>query len=876
MLSPIVIAELKAKYSQTTLSVVLCNGLSPVGQCPREVSAQSDQPAYLQGTDTSIIVFPPASDNPSGDNRLNSIKFNIEQALALSATQSINITSKQMIFPIAEELSILSAVPLLYLLPVPMRNHWVTLHYDPTTQTAVVIDSRPRINSQSYNLEPMRAALQEGLTLLGLTVNSISLTCQNVQQDDIHCGAWTAANIMTLANGEPLTRESLPTTTQVVEANTLLANKEPHNVIYNLSSLHTDADDDLPDCEYEEEEENSQPMTDASLGGKKVTLRKNDSLGSFGTTTTEGSSNDDLVGMPDAVDEAFSEEKQLQWLDAAEQEFFLCMHYPKKQLDGMFARENIRFNGEHIKTALKPLPSDFNLQGMLTELEAKYPNIKEFGQTAPSDRFSFASRGHPYPKLQQIGIADTILDSLSLSDAIRYETAFFNAASIEASHLACTKFQTGQEFTGEEEERYMKARAARNSFEQRLDSHLKQLILNEYAVKSAVLPAETGQFLRRTRAGGQLFPGDLAPISEGHESLSSSVASLAPTMPVLKEIATQTDVSRADMQKAEQLIDSLQTSLMIKGEEYTGLLNSEQQKPLAAQARIEELEVQNSQPDLIAQARISELEGLSVTEKALTEAAQTQISELTEQMTQQGQTAQARVLELEELNAQPDLIAQARITELEGLSATEKALTQTAQARISELEGLSVTEKTLTQTAQAQVLELEERSAHQGRTAQTRITELQERIAQQSLTAQTRALEVEGLNITKQTRILELEEQNAQQALLGQSAFPINQQQTQATVDEAQNLSDEAINQEPHSFLKGISLEILGGFAAVIGISAVALAITALCAGTLGLIPAASCIIAGVALATTGFFSIQKGAVDVLHVTEQHQPNALH
>ena len=58
----------------------------------------------------------------------------------------------------------------------------------------------------------------------------------------------------------------------------------------------------------------------------------------------------------------------------------------------------------------------------------------------------------------------------------------------------------------------------------------------------------------------------------------------------------------------------------------------------------------------------------------------------------------------------------------------------------------------------------------------------------------------------------------------------------------------------------GLTLEILGGFSAVVGIAAVALAVTALMMGTVGTLPAAGVIVASSLLGIAGFFGVTKGA----------------
>lgn len=75
--------------------------------------------------------------------------------------------------------------------------------------------------------------------------------------------------------------------------------------------------------------------------------------------------------------------------------------------------------------------------------------------------------------------------------------------------------------------------------------------------------------------------------------------------------------------------------------------------------------------------------------------------------------------------------------------------------------------------------------------------------------------------------------------------------------------------------LSGLSYEILGGFIAVMGISAVALAIAALSMASLGALPAAVLIVGGALLAAGGFFCGHKGALLSVAETQCAQQCAL-
>ncbi|NDH66938.1 MAG: hypothetical protein EBY22_03325, partial [Gammaproteobacteria bacterium] len=67
----------------------------------------------------------------------------ITQVLAQAKPHLIVDATKCFVFPLAEERGALLSWG-------PSRKHWVTLHYDPSTQIATVIDSRPTLVSYWY------------------------------------------------------------------------------------------------------------------------------------------------------------------------------------------------------------------------------------------------------------------------------------------------------------------------------------------------------------------------------------------------------------------------------------------------------------------------------------------------------------------------------------------------------------------------------------------------------------------------------------------------------------------------------------------------------------------------------------------------------
>ncbi len=138
------------------------------------------------------IVFPPCSDTEGTGMET------ITQVLAQAKPHLIVDSTKCFVFPLAEERGALLSWG-------PSRKHWVTLHYDPSTQIATVIDSRPTLVSYWYICQPIHNFLNAGLMALDLPpVQKFNVVYQGIQHDDIRCGPWTAANIEGLACGRTL------------------------------------------------------------------------------------------------------------------------------------------------------------------------------------------------------------------------------------------------------------------------------------------------------------------------------------------------------------------------------------------------------------------------------------------------------------------------------------------------------------------------------------------------------------------------------------------------------------------------------------------------------------------------------------------------
>ncbi|MEI6094241.1 MAG: hypothetical protein WCR08_02055 [Gammaproteobacteria bacterium] len=181
--------QLNSRYKSEQMRKVLAASLR---LCPRTFYTNGGvlSPYFYEGE--HAIVFPPCSDTDGTGMET------ITQVLAQAKPHLIAPASKCFLFPLAEERGA-------FLSWGPSRKHWVTLHYDPSTQIATVIDSRPTLVSYWYICQPIHDFLNAGLMALDLPpVKKFNVVYQGIQHDDIRCGPWTAANIEGLACGRTL------------------------------------------------------------------------------------------------------------------------------------------------------------------------------------------------------------------------------------------------------------------------------------------------------------------------------------------------------------------------------------------------------------------------------------------------------------------------------------------------------------------------------------------------------------------------------------------------------------------------------------------------------------------------------------------------
>ena len=185
-------SDLSGRYTPSVMRALLDKTFSAVGKRFTKYGGVFI-PYFYTYEEHDCIIFPPVSDL-EGSTNLTSISTALLKSAPL--LKDTSYLEKKMIFPVVEEQG--------YLFRFFPRNHFVTLHYDPNTQTATLIDSRPIQNSFLYSLTPMKESLRVGLQSLGLDLQHFNVKYQSVQHDDTFCGAWTAINIEALASGRSI------------------------------------------------------------------------------------------------------------------------------------------------------------------------------------------------------------------------------------------------------------------------------------------------------------------------------------------------------------------------------------------------------------------------------------------------------------------------------------------------------------------------------------------------------------------------------------------------------------------------------------------------------------------------------------------------
>ena len=171
--------SLDKKYNRTDLVRVLGDlgdAINPDNPMQFDTYGSNQKTIPLCYQKNNTLIFSPVTDVKGNPPQMRSI----EETLA-EANKKKSGDIQTLIFPVAEiRLN---------------RKHWVTLHYDILSETATLIDSRPSYISFWYPTGAMKEALSQN----GFKVSRFNTIYQGVQHDDTHCGAWTAANILALA-----------------------------------------------------------------------------------------------------------------------------------------------------------------------------------------------------------------------------------------------------------------------------------------------------------------------------------------------------------------------------------------------------------------------------------------------------------------------------------------------------------------------------------------------------------------------------------------------------------------------------------------------------------------------------------------------------
>lgn len=212
--------SLDSKYSPGDVRLVIKTGLEFHG--PENTGTYEPGGYY---SNAHALVLDASTDKVNPQIQLLQT---IEQAFDAIKNIPDSEKHKKIIIPVAEEQRIFG---------IP-RNHWVTLYYDPETNQATLIDSRPYIVSLFYPTSEMERLLRAGLkTLYGNDIAQamrFNSKYQGVQRNDIHCGAWTSRNIRDLSgtNGPVAAiEEQIGKYKASDEKSVVLSNKELVHVI---------------------------------------------------------------------------------------------------------------------------------------------------------------------------------------------------------------------------------------------------------------------------------------------------------------------------------------------------------------------------------------------------------------------------------------------------------------------------------------------------------------------------------------------------------------------------------------------------------------------------------------------------------------------
>ena len=77
------------------------------------------------------------------------------------------------------------------------RQHWVSLIYDIKHQNLSLLDSGSALISKYQKQEQLLQQFRQSFQNYGFNINHFNYISQGLQKDNVHCGAWALANILT-------------------------------------------------------------------------------------------------------------------------------------------------------------------------------------------------------------------------------------------------------------------------------------------------------------------------------------------------------------------------------------------------------------------------------------------------------------------------------------------------------------------------------------------------------------------------------------------------------------------------------------------------------------------------------------------------------
>lgn len=448
---------LASKYSASDLRSVLKCMLQPQGS---RQAVYVEQPFFYTGINPNIIALPPVTDTEQLGLELFS--ETLQQIFTYSRENQLNLQKKIILFPVVQGQTILG---------IP-RNHFVTLHYDPSTRIATIIDSRPRLAGMFYPLEALKQSLREGLAHGGLGLDDVVVKYQATQWDDTHCGAWTANNIVALAHGITVEKQHIA----------LIAQDGPRIVQHNIESVR-----DKTRVPY------------APLEAIKA------------NALTPKSSHEDLSSDYVDVGEVvgFNDEEQATYISTAQELFHQCFSSPKALANALIARENIIFNNKKLNLDdIETIAN--NLDEMFSDLEAEHPALG----------YRLFNKHYVTAKLIDVGFDEVSIQAMSLTDKLRYDAALCFAEANAGQDLAKACLFEGTEDMSET--MFEDTVSAYRMFKVVLAAVLKQEVLQQQAADYTVTTTISTVGL----ASAALLPEfrkEESPVSIVHPPLLSSL-----------------------------------------------------------------------------------------------------------------------------------------------------------------------------------------------------------------------------------------------------------------------------------------------------------------------------------------------------------------